>query len=430
VLLCQLTCCASAWKCLSHLLFGASPATAQPAKRAARRVEAASHHAADAPPPPKVTGATLYVSKQFGGWRADALAELSSRFDPKSKLFSDAAMAEALAAASRHTELADKNEKMVKAAALPFIKFKIADAQAGGEQVRACALTFVMYACLLSAVRKGVQCTSALLCERKAACVTNRVWRAGARAALAIRRGAGALRVHALHQAERRAPRHPCARCQREQRGCGHRGQGRAAAGRAQDRSAHVVRCRCGGAIGAGRFDADGGGACVTCAARRAPLGMGSGLCCTETTGGIAASFCLQGGGAHVAISERCIVCCNVAATHLHSNKIHQQKLAQSTCVACIATLQRRWLCFGCAPGRSELREASTGCETSRHNDASNQHPTGLDSASCMMPQGLSLCDSISSLHVWTMHPSADSLLLRLRTGPFHLRQRSLFRTR
>ena len=64
------------------------------------------------------------------------LQALAGAFDADKQSFAEDAQSAALAAAGKSPELEGKNEKMVKAVALPFIKFKITEAAAGGQQVR------------------------------------------------------------------------------------------------------------------------------------------------------------------------------------------------------------------------------------------------------------------------------------------------------
>ena len=93
--------------------------------------------AADAPPPPKVAAVRLYVAARFEGWRADVLASLRDSLGGAAD-FKDApaATSAAVAAAAAHEDLAGKNEKAAKAAAMPFIKFKVSQVADAGAQVR------------------------------------------------------------------------------------------------------------------------------------------------------------------------------------------------------------------------------------------------------------------------------------------------------
>lgn len=78
----------------------------------------------------------MYVSRKFTGWRAVTLTSLASNFTASPASFADDASAAAVAAAAAHDEMQGKSDKLVKAAAMPFIKFKMAEALSGGSQVR------------------------------------------------------------------------------------------------------------------------------------------------------------------------------------------------------------------------------------------------------------------------------------------------------
>jgi hypothetical protein len=96
-------------------------------------------------PPPKVTAIDLYVAKSFVGWRATVLDAMRACCNADANgavggaggaTLRDGWMDAALEAAGGHEELAGLNAKQVKAAAMPFVKFKAAEAQEGGAQVR------------------------------------------------------------------------------------------------------------------------------------------------------------------------------------------------------------------------------------------------------------------------------------------------------
>jgi len=114
---------------------------------------------------PQVSTGTLYVADRFGGWQEAALTSLASHFVDATKSFVDGAVPGALEAvkAAKAAEGSDgedglaleqaapfrvpqlshpsctsavPNDKVLKQQCMPFIKFKMEEATAGGKQVR------------------------------------------------------------------------------------------------------------------------------------------------------------------------------------------------------------------------------------------------------------------------------------------------------
>mmetsp|Transcript_13147 Transcript_13147/g.15928 ORF Transcript_13147/g.15928 Transcript_13147/m.15928 type:complete len:1141 (-) Transcript_13147:440-3862(-) len=99
----------------------------------------------------KVTGATLYVAKEFTGWHAVCLSVLREKFDTKAKEWAKDTEAGVLAALAKSPEAANVQggEKMLKKLAMPFVQYKKTEAINVGPHVLETCLPFDEKACLV-----------------------------------------------------------------------------------------------------------------------------------------------------------------------------------------------------------------------------------------------------------------------------------------
>eukprot|EP00195_Chlamydomonas_chlamydogama_P014672 CAMPEP_0202900896 /NCGR_PEP_ID=MMETSP1392-20130828/12094_1 /ASSEMBLY_ACC=CAM_ASM_000868 /TAXON_ID=225041 /ORGANISM="Chlamydomonas chlamydogama, Strain SAG 11-48b" /LENGTH=1103 /DNA_ID=CAMNT_0049587353 /DNA_START=121 /DNA_END=3432 /DNA_ORIENTATION=- len=95
-----------------------------------------------APAALKVTHGDIFVAERFIGWQEKTLLALQTAFDPKTKTFSPDANAKVLEAVKEDPAAASMNEKQLKQMAMPFAKFKMEEAVAGGAQVLDVKLPF------------------------------------------------------------------------------------------------------------------------------------------------------------------------------------------------------------------------------------------------------------------------------------------------
>eukprot|EP00878_Enallax_costatus_P006705 GHUV01007030.1.p1 GENE.GHUV01007030.1~~GHUV01007030.1.p1 ORF type:complete len:1031 (+),score=336.93 GHUV01007030.1:253-3345(+) len=96
---------------------------------------------ADTPPPPKITHGQVWVSQQFVGWQEAVLRALQGKYDASSNSFA-ADTVPAVLEAVKSVEGSGLNEKQLKQMAMPFAKYKMEEAQAGGLQVLDVKLPF------------------------------------------------------------------------------------------------------------------------------------------------------------------------------------------------------------------------------------------------------------------------------------------------
>ncbi|KAL6757784.1 hypothetical protein V8C86DRAFT_1623510, partial [Haematococcus lacustris] len=90
----------------------------------------------------QVVHADVFVAEQFIGWQQKVLQALQAAYQPATKDFAGDVTAKVMAALQEEQAMAGKSEKEVKALALPFAKFKMEEAKAGGPQVLDVKLPF------------------------------------------------------------------------------------------------------------------------------------------------------------------------------------------------------------------------------------------------------------------------------------------------
>lgn len=81
-----------------------------------------------------MTAVSLSVAASFEGWRAAALQALKGQFDDATQRFSDDYAAATLAALAQEPAFQGKSDKALKSEAMPFIKGRKVEAEAGGIQ--------------------------------------------------------------------------------------------------------------------------------------------------------------------------------------------------------------------------------------------------------------------------------------------------------
>jgi hypothetical protein len=84
----------------------------------------------------KVTGVQVFIGERFIGWQEAVLGALQQSFEPGSRSFGGEVFGAALEAAKATEGLSGLGEKQVKSTVMPFVKFKMEEAQKGGAQVR------------------------------------------------------------------------------------------------------------------------------------------------------------------------------------------------------------------------------------------------------------------------------------------------------
>jgi len=83
-------------------------------------------------PQEKVTGVTILISEEFGGWQAAVLQAARGCFDAEARSFPDDVTAVVMEAVSSHDDLKDMPEKRRKGTVMPFLKFHKENAEKAG----------------------------------------------------------------------------------------------------------------------------------------------------------------------------------------------------------------------------------------------------------------------------------------------------------
>lgn len=95
-----------------------------------------------AQPQARVTHIDIVVGERFIGWQEKVLNALLSRFDDKTRTFADDVFAVVLQSVQNDEIAQGKNDKQLKQLTLPFAKYKMEEAVAGGKQVLDVKLPF------------------------------------------------------------------------------------------------------------------------------------------------------------------------------------------------------------------------------------------------------------------------------------------------